>query len=83
MFELCFQCDFRWNWVKYAITIAHVCFIALTHAGSLRRCLDTLPSNLMFKQLSQDLEKFIYLTAKETHIIQYQFNTRNPYQNLP
>ena len=26
---------------------------------------------------------FIYLTAEETHIIQYPFNTRNPYQILP
>ena len=26
---------------------------------------------------------YIYLTGKETHIIQYPFNTRNPYQILP
>ena len=27
--------------------------------------------------------ELIYLTAEETHIIQYPFNTRNPYQILP
>ena len=33
---------FGWNQVKYArIGITHVCFIALTLAGSLRRCLNT------------------------------------------
>ena len=41
--------------VKYArITIAHVCFIALTLAGSLGRCLITRPIGLVFKQHSLD-----------------------------
>ena len=36
MFKHRFQCELDWNKVKYArITIAHVCFIALTLAGSL------------------------------------------------
>ena len=36
MFQQRFQCEFSWNKVKYArITITHVCFIALTLAGSL------------------------------------------------
>ena len=33
------------------ITITHVCFIALTLAGSLVRCLNMRPNSLMFKQL--------------------------------
>ena len=38
MFQQRFQCAFGWNKVKYArITITHVCFIALTLAGSLGR----------------------------------------------
>ena len=50
-----FQCGFGWNQVKYArITITHVCFIALTLAGALRRCLKTLPIGLVFKQLPRD-----------------------------
>ena len=33
------HCEFGWNKVKYVrITITHVCFIALTIAGSLGRC---------------------------------------------
>ena len=44
-----------WNQVKYArITITHVCFIALTLAGSLGRYLNTRPSGLVFKQLPRD-----------------------------
>ena len=40
MFKQRFQCELGWNKVKYArITITHVCFIALTLAGSLRWCL--------------------------------------------
>ena len=36
MFEQRFQCQLGWNKVKYArIMITHVCFIALTLAGSL------------------------------------------------
>ena len=36
MFYRRFQCELGWNKVKYArITITHVCFIALTLAGSL------------------------------------------------
>ena len=43
MFKRCFQCGLCWNRVKYArITITHVCFIALTLAGSLGQCLNIL-----------------------------------------
>ena len=36
MFKQRFQCELSWNKVKYArITIPHVCFIAVTLAGSL------------------------------------------------
>ena len=36
MFEQRFQCELVWNKVNYArITITHVCFTALTLAGSL------------------------------------------------
>ena len=34
---------------------AHVCFVALTLAGSLRRYLNTWPIRLVFKHLLQDL----------------------------
>ena len=55
MFKRCFQCGLGWNQVKYArITITHVCFIALTLAGALGRCLNTRPNSLMFKQLPLD-----------------------------
>ena len=57
MFEHGFQFIFGWNKVKYArITITHVCFIALTLAGYmyLRRCLNTRPLGLVFKQLPWD-----------------------------
>ena len=41
--------------VKYArITIIHTCFIALTLAGSLGRCLNTSLSSLVFKKLPWD-----------------------------
>ena len=36
------------------ITITHVCFIALTLAGPLGRCLNTWPKGLVFKQLPWD-----------------------------
>ena len=36
------------------ITITHVCFIPLTLAGSLGRCLKTRPNGLTFKQLPRD-----------------------------
>ena len=36
------------------ITITHVCFIALTLAGSLGRYLNTRPDGLVFKQLPRD-----------------------------
>ena len=50
MFLQRFQCEFGWNKVKYArIMITHACFIALTLAGSLRRCLSTQPISLLFK----------------------------------
>ena len=39
-----FRCELGWNKVKYArLTITHVSFIALTLAGSLRRCLTYRP----------------------------------------
>ena len=42
---------------KYArITITHFCFIALTLAGPLGRCLNTQPAEgIVFKQLPQEL----------------------------
>ena len=44
MFLQRFQCVICWIKVKYArITITHVCFIVLTLAGSLGRCLNTRP----------------------------------------
>ena len=46
---------FGWNRVKYTrLTIRHVCFIALILAWSLRRCLNSWPNGLLFKQLCQD-----------------------------
>ena len=55
MFKQCFQYGFGWDQVKYArITITHVCFIALTLAGPLGRCLNTQPNGLVFKQLPLD-----------------------------
>ena len=54
MFKWCYQCGFGWNQVNYVrIMITHVFFIALTLAGSLRRCLNTLPNGLVFKLLPQ------------------------------
>ena len=47
--------------VKYArITITHVCFIALTLAASLGRCLNTRPNGLVFKQLPQDRQMLMH-----------------------
>ena len=47
-FYLCFQWAFGRNQAKYAIiTITHVCFIALTLAGSLLRCLNTQPNSFL------------------------------------
>ena len=44
LFSQRFQCELGWNKVKYArITITHVCFIALTLAGSRGCCLNTRP----------------------------------------
>ena len=55
MFQQRFQYELGWNEVKYArIMITHVCFIALTLAGSLRRCLNTRPIGLVFKQHPPD-----------------------------
>ena len=55
MFKRRFRCGLGRNQVKYArITITHVCFIALTLAGFLGRCLNTRPNSLMFKQLPWD-----------------------------
>ena len=51
----CKKSKFGWNKVKYArLTVTHVCFIALTLAGSLGRCLSTRPVGLLFKQLPQN-----------------------------
>ena len=45
LFKQRFLCKLGMNKVKYArITITHVCFIALTLAGSLGKCLITRPS---------------------------------------
>ena len=50
-----FQRGLYCNQVKYArITITHVCFIALTLAGSLGRYLNTRPDGPVFKQLRRD-----------------------------
>ena len=55
MFKRRFQQGLCSNQVKHArITITHVCFIALTLAGSLGRCLNTRPYGLVFKQLPWD-----------------------------
>ena len=55
IFKRCSKCSFGWNQVEYArITITHVCFIVLTLAWSLRRCLNTQPHSLVFKRLPQD-----------------------------
>ena len=55
MFRRNFQCGYGSNQVKYArIMITHVCFIALTFAGSLGRCLNTWPTGLVLKQLPRD-----------------------------
>ena len=42
------------------------CNIALTLAGSLRRCLNTRPNSLMFKQLPRDLAN---LSAWKKYVI--------------
>ena len=61
MFKPRFQCRLDWNWVKYArITITHVCFIALTLAKSLGRCLNTPPNDLVFKQLPPDPQMLMH-----------------------
>ena len=55
MFKRRIQSGLCWNQVKHArITITHVCFIALTLAGSLRQCLNTQPNGQVFKQLLRD-----------------------------
>ena len=55
MFKRRFQRGLCWNQEEYArITITHVCFIALTLAGSLWRCLNTRPNGLVVKQLPRD-----------------------------
>ena len=52
MFKRRFQYGLGWNRIKYArITITHVCFIILTLAGCLGRCLSTLPNDLVFKEI--------------------------------
>ena len=55
MFYQRFQSELGWSMVNYArITITHVCFIALTLTGSLRRCSNTRPIGLVFKQHPRD-----------------------------
>ena len=55
MFKRCFSAQLMLNQVQYAgIKITQVCFIALTLAGSLPRCLNTQPNGLVFKQLPRD-----------------------------
>ena len=49
-----FSANLSWSEVKCArITSIHVCFIALTLAASLGRCLNTPPICLVFKKLSR------------------------------
>ena len=46
----------------------------------MKNCMEVL----CISRLSNNDDNFnIYLTAKETHIFQYPFNSRNPYQILP
>ena len=53
MFKRRFQRSLGWNQVKYAsISIEHVCFIALTLAGSLGRSLNTWPKQLRVQTMS-------------------------------
>ena len=67
MFKQRSQCEMGWDKVKYArITITHVCFIALTLAGSLVRCLNTLPICLVFEQLPRDRQMYMH---EETNVI--------------
>ena len=49
-----FQREFSWTHISAKITITHVCFSALTFAGSLGRSLNTRPSGLLFKQFPRD-----------------------------
>ena len=55
MFKQRLQCEFVWSKVNYArVMITNVCFIALTLARELGRCLNTNPIGLLVKQLPQD-----------------------------
>ena len=59
--KLNFQSTVGWNQVNYTrITTTHVCFIALTLAMSLRRCLNTQPYGLGFKKLPLDTVIYMY-----------------------
>ena len=49
-----FSVQFWYESGKICNNSAHVCFIALTPAGSLGRCLNMRPSGLVFKQLLWD-----------------------------
>ena len=78
MFKQGFQLKFGCNKVKYVrityvrITITHVCIIALTLAGSLGRCLNTWPVNLMPKQLPRDRIMLIH-AKKHVWFLYYHF----------
>ena len=79
MFKRRFQRGLCWNQVKYArITITHVCFIALTLAGSLGRCLNTRPNGLVFKQLPRDRQMLMH---EKTCVIPILFH-KNAYRTL-
>ena len=55
MFLQHFQCEFGLDKVNYArITITPACFIAMTYAWSLWRCLNTWSINLVLPQLPGD-----------------------------
>ena len=70
MFWNRFQCELGWNTVKYVrITITHVCFIAITLARSLSRCLNTQTICLVFKQLPLDPANVNAWKTYNTYII--------------
>ena len=55
MFKRCLPCGLGQNQVNYArITITYVCLIALSLAGSPRRCLKTGHNSLVFKQFPRE-----------------------------
>ena len=78
MFKRRFQRGVCWIQVKYArITITHVCFIALTLAESLGRCLNTRPNGLVFKQLPRDpANVYAWKNMYDPYILAWEFVTR-------